>query len=83
MSATTSDALVLFGASGDLARKMTFPSLYRLAARGALDVPVIAYGVDGTLTNGRLADVAPTLLDMMGLSQPAAMSGHSLLVKGA
>ena len=41
MSATTSDALVLFGASGDLARKMTFPSLYRLAARGALDVPVI------------------------------------------
>ena len=52
-------------------------------AHTTLDVPVIAYGVDGTLTNGRLADVAPTLLDMMGLSQPAAMSGHSLLVKGA
>ena len=52
-------------------------------AHTTLDVPVIAYGVDGTLTNGRLADVAPTLLDMMGLPQPAAMSGHSLLVKGA
>ena len=36
-----SDALVLFGASGDLARKMTFPSLYMLAKRGKIDMPVI------------------------------------------
>jgi glucose-6-phosphate 1-dehydrogenase len=35
------DALVLFGASGDLARKMLFPALYRLAAAGQLGVPVI------------------------------------------
>jgi 2,3-bisphosphoglycerate-independent phosphoglycerate mutase len=32
------------------------------------------------IENGRLADVAPTLLDIMGLEQPAAMTGHSLLV---
>lgn len=36
-----SDAVVLFGATGDLARKKLFPALYELAARGALDVPVI------------------------------------------
>lgn len=36
-----SDAFVQFGASGDLAKKMTFVSLYRLAARGLLDMPVI------------------------------------------
>ncbi|HEX6441970.1 MAG TPA: 2,3-bisphosphoglycerate-independent phosphoglycerate mutase [Stellaceae bacterium] len=30
--------------------------------------------------NGRLADVAPTLLDILGLPQPRAMTGHSLLV---
>jgi len=36
-----SDALVLFGATGDLARKKLFSSLYRLAARGRLDLPVI------------------------------------------
>ncbi len=36
-----SDAIVLFGASGDLATKMTFPSLYKLAARGILDIPII------------------------------------------
>jgi len=39
--ATRSDALVLFGASGDLAKKMTFPSLYKLERRGALGVPVV------------------------------------------
>jgi 2,3-bisphosphoglycerate-independent phosphoglycerate mutase len=54
-------------------------------AHTTLDVPVIAFGAPkGTsLQNGRLADVAPTMLDLMGLQQPAAMTGHSLLVKGA
>jgi 2,3-bisphosphoglycerate-independent phosphoglycerate mutase len=31
------------------------------------------------IDNGRLADVAPTLLDILGLEQPAAMTGHSLI----
>lgn len=37
----SSDALVLFGASGDLAGKMIFPALYAMVKRGALNVPVI------------------------------------------
>jgi glucose-6-phosphate 1-dehydrogenase len=36
-----SDALVLFGVTGDLARKQIFPALYSLVERGALDKPVI------------------------------------------
>ena len=36
-----SDALVIFGVSGDLAKKMTFVSLYKLAERGLLKVPFI------------------------------------------
>ena len=36
-----SDALVLFGATGDLAHKMIFPALYAMARRGALKVPVV------------------------------------------
>jgi glucose-6-phosphate 1-dehydrogenase len=36
-----SDALVLFGATGDLAHKKIFPSLYAMTKRGHLDVPVI------------------------------------------
>jgi 2,3-bisphosphoglycerate-independent phosphoglycerate mutase len=34
-----------------------------------------------TLRDGILADVAPTLLEMLGLPQPKAMTGHSLLQK--
>ena len=32
------------------------------------------------LQDGRLCDVAPTLLDLLDLPQPAAMTGHSLIV---
>ena len=41
MTASHSDALVLFGVTGDLAHKMIFPALYAMAKRGALKVPVI------------------------------------------
>jgi glucose-6-phosphate 1-dehydrogenase len=40
------DALVVFGITGDLAKKMTLRSLYRLERRGLLDVPVIGVAVD-------------------------------------
>ena len=40
-SAGSADALVLFGATGDLAHKMIFPALYAMVKRGALAVPVI------------------------------------------
>ena len=36
-----SDALVVFGVTGDLARKMIFPALYAMVKSGALAVPVI------------------------------------------
>jgi glucose-6-phosphate 1-dehydrogenase len=41
MSAPHSDALVLFGASGDLAYKKIFPALQAMTKRGNLDVPVV------------------------------------------
>jgi glucose-6-phosphate 1-dehydrogenase len=40
------DALVVFGITGDLARKMTLRSLYRLDKRGLLDCPVIGVAVE-------------------------------------
>jgi len=39
--AVRSDALVLFGVTGDLAHKMIFPALYAMAKRGVLTVPVV------------------------------------------
>jgi len=41
MTVSRSDALVLFGVTGDLAHKMIFPALYAMAKRGTLTVPVI------------------------------------------
>jgi len=41
MTTSHSDALVLFGVTGDLAHKMIFPALYAMTKRGALKVPVI------------------------------------------
>ena len=35
-----------------------------------------------TLERGRLADIAPTLLDLMQLPQPEDMTGHSLIKRG-
>ena len=54
-------------------------------AHTTLDVPIIAFGApkETRLVNGRLADVAPTLLELMSLPQPQAMTGHSLIVRDA
>lgn len=44
-------------------------------------VPLILLGAGNRLTvkEGRLADIAPTLLELMGLPKPVEMTGHSLL----
>jgi glucose-6-phosphate 1-dehydrogenase len=47
MSAIASDALVFFGATGDLAYKQIFPALQRLAKRGELNMPVIGVAKSG------------------------------------
>jgi len=41
-------------------------------------VPVALVGAQGDLRDGRLADLAPTLLELMGLPKPAEMTGQSL-----
>ena len=40
------DVFVVFGISGDLAKVMTFRSLYRLEARGLLDCPIVGVAFD-------------------------------------
>ncbi len=46
-------------------------------------VPLVMIGgpEGAKLKNGRLADLAPTMLDLMGLEKPEEMTGESLLVK--
>ena len=45
-------------------------------------VPLILYGMENTkLKPGKLADLAPTMLDIMGLEKPEEMTGESLLIR--
>src|SRR5215216_3306685 len=45
------DVLVIFGITGDLAKVMTFRSLYRLEKRGLLDCPIVGVAVDDWSVN--------------------------------
>jgi glucose-6-phosphate 1-dehydrogenase len=47
MNATRSDAIVFYGATGDLAYKQIFPALYALAQQRRLDIPVIGVAKAG------------------------------------
>lgn len=56
---------MLFGITGDLAHKMTFPALYRLEARGLLDFPVVGVATSD-ITTGDVVGRARKSLDDAG-----------------
>jgi glucose-6-phosphate 1-dehydrogenase len=49
--ARAADVLVIFGITGDLARVMTYRSLYRLERRGLLECPIVGVAVDDWTVN--------------------------------
>jgi len=59
------DVLVIFGITGDLAWKMTFPALYRLERRGALTCPVVGIAPD-PLTTAEVARRARQAIEDCG-----------------
>ena len=54
-----SDALVFFGATGDLAYKKIFPALHAMARRGELDVPVVGVADRASTSRGSWNTRAP------------------------
>jgi glucose-6-phosphate 1-dehydrogenase len=79
MSADQVDALVIFGATGDLAKLETFPALVGLVERGVLDVPVLGVAKSGwelpqfkdyaaaSLKLNNMDPAAPAAVKMLGL----------------
>jgi glucose-6-phosphate 1-dehydrogenase len=61
MPSNQSDALVFFGATGDLAFKQIFPALQALVASGQLDVPIIGVGRSGWQTEQLVARARASL----------------------
>src|SRR5271163_425598 len=80
MSADQVDALVIFGATGDLAKLETFPALVGLVERGVLDVPVMGVAKSGWgVEQFRDYAVASLKLNDMDPGTPAAVKMLSLL----
>ena len=74
------DALVIFGATGDLAKLETFPALVGLVERGVLDVPVIGVAKSGWgLPQFRDYATASLKLNGMDPASPAATKMLGLL----
>ncbi len=74
------DALVIFGATGDLAKLETFPALVGLVERGVLDVPVIGVAKSGWgLDQFRDYATASLRLNHMDPNSPAAQKMLGLL----
>jgi glucose-6-phosphate 1-dehydrogenase len=74
------DALVIFGATGDLAKLETFPALVGLVERGVLDVPVIGVAKSGWgLAQFRDYATASLKLNHMDPGSPAAATMLGLL----
>jgi glucose-6-phosphate 1-dehydrogenase len=66
-----SDALVIFGASGDLAYKKIFPALQRLARRGRLEVPVVGVGRSGWTRDQLVERARASVIENGGLDEEA------------
>jgi glucose-6-phosphate 1-dehydrogenase len=80
MSADQVDALVIFGATGDLAKLETFPALVGLVERGVLDVPVMGVAKSGWgVEQFRDYAAASLKLNDMDPSTPAAVKMLRLL----
>ena len=74
MATEQMDALVIFGATGDLAKLETFPALVGLVDRGVLDVPVVGVAKSGWGLD-QFRDYAAASLRLNGMdpdSRPAA-----------
>ena len=72
MTATQSDALVFFGATGDLAYKKIFPALQAMIRRGTLDVPVIGVAKSGWNLDNLKARARDSLKEHGGGVDPKA-----------
>ncbi|MGW7825062.1 glucose-6-phosphate dehydrogenase [Streptomyces puniciscabiei] len=71
------DALVIFGATGDLAKLETFPALVGLCDRGVLDMPVIGVATGGWSTE-QFRNYARASLEHNGIS-PEGVGAETLL----
>jgi glucose-6-phosphate 1-dehydrogenase len=72
------DALVFFGATGDLARKQIFPALYAMTKRGVLNVPVVGVAHSGWGLDQLRARAKDSILHSVGGGDDRRALSHLL-----
>ena len=76
--ARRADALILFGATGDLAFKKIFPALQSMAQLGQLDMPVVVLTREGRSKETMLARARQSVETYGGGADGAALAGGSI-----
>jgi glucose-6-phosphate 1-dehydrogenase len=76
-----SDALVLFGATGDLCHRKIFPSLYNLVRRGRLTVPVIGVAKAGWNREQLIERLRDSIKSYVKDADPAVVERFVALIK--
>src|SRR5579862_590921 len=75
------DAMVLFGATGDLCYRKIYPALYQLVRRGLLDIPVIGVARQGCDVNWLINRVRESLKEFVKDADEAVVSKLTALFK--
>jgi len=76
------DVMLITADHGNVEQMVNYKTGEPHTAHTTNKVPLILVGVEGAeLKKGKLADIAPTMLDVMGLDKPKEMTGESLIVR--
>jgi len=75
----TGGYLIITSDHGNAEEMLQEDGVSRHTAHSLGPVPFIVCGANVTLKPGRLADITPTILDLMGLEKPAQMTGETLI----
>ena len=83
MTESRSDALVVFGVTGDLAHKQIFPALFAMEKRGALKTPVIGVAFPNWSLDRLKRRVADSIRHAQGRKDESRRPAHAGRVAGA
>jgi len=70
----SADALVLFGATGDLCYRKIYPALYHLVQRGRLSVPVVGVARAGWTRDQQIEHIKKSLAEFVPKADPAVVA---------
>jgi len=77
----TGGILIVTSDHGNAEEMLQEDGISRHTAHSLSPVPFIVFGIDVKLRQGRLADITPTLLDLLKLDKPELMTGESLIIR--